>query len=315
MATKKQKQAGPDIAPEAEAATPAAEGRYEAPQREATQGLNLWQKILYVMANAHRVPKSGYNEHFRYHYVTESDITDHLRPLMAEAGLVLVQTLAGETVEPAAKGQSLYTLEMAYAVVDADTGERHEFTLKAQGLDGQDKGYYKAYTGGNKYALLKLFQISTGDDPEADSNEREGVHRGNPSPEGRSRGSGDARSSQRTRGGSRPAPQGDPAGGNPTPEQQANRERARAEQAARRRDEAAPPAAPALATPETRAALVALMANENVPEERREATRAYLERHKDDLTETNAKTILRRLRTFLPPDSDDVDPADDGGDA
>jgi len=61
------------------------------------------------------------------------------------------------------------TLWVEYTFVDADTGESFTCKMPCAGVDTADKGIYKAITGGNKYFLLKTFQISSGgDDPELD---------------------------------------------------------------------------------------------------------------------------------------------------
>jgi hypothetical protein len=298
--------------------------------REANKGLNLWQKIAYVMANAHRVKKTGWNDYHKYHYVTEADLTDHLRPLMAEAGLILLFTLAEDDRRVSKNERNnnveTTTVKMHYTIVDIDTGEKHEFTLKAEGQDNQDKGYYKAYTGGNKYALLKTFQISTGDDPEQTQAVDRQAAGGRAAPRDRGRGRGDSRSSDRDSGGYR---QGgpDPAGGAPTPEQQAARDRARAEQQRRREEaqraaaEGAPPPQGAegepvqrqpteegRAAPEnvpvsdtTRKRLDDLTGDERVPKDKRVAALAYMARHVSDLSEANAQALIARMQVHLPP--------------
>ena len=41
----------------------------------------------------------------------------------------------------------------------------------AEGIDAQDKGSGKAMTYGDKYALMKAYKISTGDDPDQNASE------------------------------------------------------------------------------------------------------------------------------------------------
>ena len=41
----------------------------------------------------------------------------------------------------------------------------------AEGIDAQDKGSGKAMTYGDKYALMKAYKISTGDDPDQTASE------------------------------------------------------------------------------------------------------------------------------------------------
>ena len=49
--------------------------------------------------------------------------------------------------------------------------EYTETTVFSVGLDSQDKGDGKAMTYGDKYALMKQYKISTGDDPDAEASE------------------------------------------------------------------------------------------------------------------------------------------------
>ena len=52
--------------------------------------------------------------------------------------------------------------------VNVDNPEEFiETTVFSEGIDTQDKGSGKAMTYGDKYALMKMYKISTGDDPDA----------------------------------------------------------------------------------------------------------------------------------------------------
>src|SRR5574340_328981 len=53
-----------------------------------------------------------------------------------------------------------------------DGKDKIEFLVIGEGQDRGDKATYKAMTGATKYALLKLFLIPTGDDPEKDEDEQ-----------------------------------------------------------------------------------------------------------------------------------------------
>lgn len=46
-----------------------------------------------------------------------------------------------------------------------------ETTVFSEGIDAQDKGSGKAMTYGDKYALMKMYKISTGDDPDQQASE------------------------------------------------------------------------------------------------------------------------------------------------
>lgn len=125
------------------------------------------RKLSEVMALVSRVPKNGRNDFHKYDYVTEADILDAVRTAMAERRLILVPSAVDAKSESVGdKGDRLFTLRQRFTVHDGDSGEELAFDMYGQGSDKLDKGCYKAATGAEKYALLKLFMIPTGDDPE-----------------------------------------------------------------------------------------------------------------------------------------------------
>jgi hypothetical protein len=73
-----------------------------------------------------------------------------------------VQTKNGE--------EKIATLTVRFTATDGK--DKLEFTVIGEGQDRGDKATYKAMTGATKYALLKLFLIPTGDDPEKDEDEK-----------------------------------------------------------------------------------------------------------------------------------------------
>lgn len=122
---------------------------------------SLYAKLAEVMAAVDRVPKDGLNAHFKYRYSTESAIAEAVRKEMAERHLILIVSCV----------ESRWTDKMFIGtyearVVDGDSGEVATWTVIGTGQDTGDKGPYKAYTGAVKYALMKLFLIPTGDEPE-----------------------------------------------------------------------------------------------------------------------------------------------------
>jgi hypothetical protein len=127
----------------------------------------LYAKVAYVMGQVQHVPKNGYNAHFKYEYVREIDLTEHLRPLLAEIGLVVFPS-ATDRMQIVGEGKNQVTyVYHHFKFVDAETGDAEVVGVWGAGQDGQDKGPYKALTGAEKYALMKTFMVPTGDDPEA----------------------------------------------------------------------------------------------------------------------------------------------------
>ena len=130
-------------------------------------------KLAEVMQGVTRVPKTGKNTFFNYEYVTESDLTEALRPKLAAAGIMLIPNVVKTTrIETTnAKGNRSFITDVEVNWIISDGGDV-SITVMVPGCseDSGDKGLYKAITGSEKYLLKNLFLISTGDDPEKDGN-------------------------------------------------------------------------------------------------------------------------------------------------
>lgn len=132
----------------------------------------VYAKIARVMQEVETVPKNGRNDFHKYDYVTEADLVNHIRPKMAEIGLVLIASqsehrLDGE-VETKKGSDNIARIWHEFTFVDTEDGSQHSFGVWGEGQDSGDKGSYKAFTGAMKYALMKAFLVATGDDPEQD---------------------------------------------------------------------------------------------------------------------------------------------------
>lgn len=139
---------------------------------------SLQTKLAEVMAAVKRIPKRGRNNFHGYDYVTEADLADAIRDELSQRNVVLVPDV--EAVEmkdmPATakgKAQFLTTVNMRWTFMDGDSDSTVSFRIPGFGIDGEDKGGYKAITGAEKYALMKFFLVPTGDDPEADEKPRQ----------------------------------------------------------------------------------------------------------------------------------------------
>jgi hypothetical protein len=131
---------------------------------------NLIQKAAAVMGVVEHVPKTGRNAFHGYDYATESDIVAAVRKEMARQGLMLIPSVEkvewGSVAKKNGGTDRLATLTVKFTLTDGNSSL--DFTVLGEGTDQGDKATYKAMTGALKYALLKLFLIPTGDDPELD---------------------------------------------------------------------------------------------------------------------------------------------------
>jgi hypothetical protein len=129
-------------------------------------------KLAEVMAAVARIPKHGHNDFHNYDYATEADIVAAIRLELAQRHVMLLPAItAMDRVAVGEKGSVLTSLTMAFTFYDGDSGETLTRPWLGAGTDKEDKGAYKAMTGGEKYFLLKTFLIPTGDDPEAEAKE------------------------------------------------------------------------------------------------------------------------------------------------
>lgn len=159
------------------------------------------------MALIDRIPKTGRNEFHKYDYATEADITAAVRIEMARRQLMLTPSVVDSKAELIGeKKNRLVTIRVRYTLEDGESGEQRTFDMLGEGSDSLDKAFYKAMTGATKYAVLKLFLIPTGDDPEKD----EPRNRGLPKP------SGTEGLRDKLPPASRPAPSASPSGPAPS---------------------------------------------------------------------------------------------------
>lgn len=129
-----------------------------------------------VMTEGSYVQKTGENDFHKYTYATEADVLALMRPAMLKHGLVLIPSVNQVSQIDSSGNTSVivhYTLAHTsgavwpHPIVAAGCGN----DKSKNGAVG-DKGLYKALTGANKYMLFKLFQIETGDEPEASEGDR-----------------------------------------------------------------------------------------------------------------------------------------------
>lgn len=130
----------------------------------------LAQKIAAISAEVGTIPKNGWNAHFKYAFVQDSDVADALREKMARYGVAMIPRVRVVQSRPVqtSKGRDTFITEITCELdlICTETGAVFTVEMPGAGEDGLDKGCYKGTTGAVKYALMKAFNISTGDDPE-----------------------------------------------------------------------------------------------------------------------------------------------------
>lgn len=166
-ATKEKKKTG-DPGP-----TPVAEAKAEEAGRIVTEMLasegkeGLHTRLARVLAKIGKIPKSGRNEFHGYDYVVEDDLTEQIRPMLADEGISLIFAAEEIVLEDNCIAHVRCTFTLG-----CDIGEPITTTVWGAGRDADrngkrgDKAVYKAMTGATKYFLYKTFLVSTGDDVE-----------------------------------------------------------------------------------------------------------------------------------------------------
>jgi hypothetical protein len=136
---------------------------------------SLVKKLAEIMGEVGHVAKNGRNVSQGYDYATEADIAAAVRGGLSKRAVMMIPSV--EKTEwsslPTRSGGSLRlcTLTVKFTLEDGDSGETRSLIAVGEGTDSGDKASYKAMTGAEKYALMKLFLIPTGDDPEKDDKE------------------------------------------------------------------------------------------------------------------------------------------------
>lgn len=142
---------------------------------EKHNGSSLVKKLAKIMAETRWVEKKGRNTFFNYDYARETDILDAVRSKLAENGVFVFTSVEAmdlrETGKRTRDGSPVnrVTVRTKHVFRDAETGETAEVFGTGCGEDAGDKAVYKAITGAMKYFVSKNFLLSTGDDPEKDS--------------------------------------------------------------------------------------------------------------------------------------------------
>ena len=149
--------------------------------------MNIFQKMAAITNELQTVAKNltvSTGKNNSYKAVSERDIIDAVKPIECKYGIysypcdrqiIESQTLEseGEYNGKVTKKTSFFSrIKTTYRFVNIDKPDEYIETVTfAEGIDAQDKGSGKAMTYGDKYALMKAYKISTGDDPDQNASE------------------------------------------------------------------------------------------------------------------------------------------------
>ena len=149
--------------------------------------MNIFQRMAAITAELQTVAKNLTVQQTKtssYKAVSERDILDAVKPLEEKHGVysypVSREILESNLLESESdyggkvtkKTTFMTRIKTVYRFVNVDMPDEFiETTTFAEGIDTQDKGSGKAMTYADKYALMKAYKISTGDDPDQTASE------------------------------------------------------------------------------------------------------------------------------------------------
>lgn len=133
------------------------------------------EAINAIMSSVDYIEKRGENTHHNYRFAAVGDVLAKLQPAMAKEGLIIVQH---EINHELMANDSVMTASYQFILCHKsgaiwDTNAVHTGMAAGRNSKGgfDDKALNKCHTAARKYFLLSLFQIPTGDLPDADAEE------------------------------------------------------------------------------------------------------------------------------------------------
>ena len=144
---------------------------------------NIYQRVAAITAELQTVQKNldvSTGKGKGYKAVSERDVIDAVKPIEEKHRVfsypysreVLESHILESATEYGTKTTFFSRIQTVYRFVNIDNPADYiETTVFSEGIDSQDKGSGKAMTYADKYALLKVYKISTGDDPDQTASE------------------------------------------------------------------------------------------------------------------------------------------------
>lgn len=136
-------------------------------------GMNIYQRINAVRKAITYIQKDksvSAGSAGSYRAVTHDAVTGMVRQHLVEHGVIIAPTLIESVFHPKEEGakQRLYSASYDVRFINMDApDECVTIRIEAHALDNGDKAPGKAISYATKYAILKLFNIETGEDEES----------------------------------------------------------------------------------------------------------------------------------------------------
>ena len=128
---------------------------------------NIYQRMHAIMQDVSYVQKENTKVNNQYTFVSHDAVTSKIRTALLEHGVIAIPNYFDISVDG---NRTNCSMSISFVNIDKPD-DRIEIACAGfgQGIDSQDKGAGKAMSYAYKYALLKVFALETGDDPERDN--------------------------------------------------------------------------------------------------------------------------------------------------
>lgn len=150
---------------------------------ESPKPMNIYQRLAAATAEMETVAKNlnvQTGKNGSYKAVSERDVIDAVKKVEAKHGIYsypfsrrIIESEQLETETQYGKRTTFYLrVETVYRFVNIDKPEEYvDVTSYGDGMDSGDKATGKSMTYSDKFALMKAYKISTGDDPDQTASE------------------------------------------------------------------------------------------------------------------------------------------------
>lgn len=127
--------------------------------------LNIHQRILAIMSDLNYITKGDKTVNGQYRFVSHDQATEAIQPLLVKHGVTCIPSVTAYTQE----GNRTSVNIRVFITNSDDPIDNFGIDYFGYGVDSGDKGPGKAISYAYKYAILKTFNIATGDDPDKDA--------------------------------------------------------------------------------------------------------------------------------------------------
>lgn len=155
---------------------------------------NIFQKMAEITNELGTVSKNlnvEVSKTASYKAVSEVDILNAVKPLEYKHGVysyphetnIINQEIVTTKTQYGDRDNYFIRLERIYRFVNVEDPKDYiEVKSYGDGIDTGDKATGKAMTYADKYALMKAYKISTGDDPDKEASDESPKHQSKPQP-------------------------------------------------------------------------------------------------------------------------------------